>query len=152
MWCSWLPALTRALVLSNGPVLEVGIGHFSTPFIHEYCKYSVRELISLEDDIGWGESLRKWFETDTHRFRISGYSESIPKEAEKTWGVVFIDNSPGGKARSDPFRLLANKAKYVVVHDYHRENEEAIAPIIKELGMKHKVYNDYQPPTLLAWW
>ena len=139
-WTSWLPAVGFALARSTGPVLEIGIGHFSTPFLHEYCKGANRVLQSIESNDEWRFSFFEKYENENHIFDPLIQLDKV--------GVTFIDNSPGGKARSDPFRLWLPRSEFVVVHDYHRENEEAIKPFLE--GVNYRVFNDYQPPTLLA--
>jgi hypothetical protein len=67
---------------------------------------------------------------------------------DSPFGLVFIDNSPGGAARADPFKAFLPQSEFIVVHDYHRENEEAIKPLLK--GVNYRVFSDYNPPTLLA--
>lgn len=149
-WTSWLPALGQALASSVGPVLEIGIGHFSTPFLHEYCQYSDRDLWSVEDNLNWAEELKNDYQSKHHSFCVGSYDDILPTlaKAVRLWGVVFIDNSPGGEARAKPFRLFLPQSKFVVVHDYHRENEEAIKPLLD--NTEWKVFSDYEPPTLLA--
>ena len=147
-WSSWLPALGYALAKSTGSVLELGVGHFSTPFLHEYCMAANRGLMSVESDQTWGDAFRIRYKRSLHSFYVGNYDAILKEFATQDWGVVFIDNSPGGKARSIPFDLLKGKAQYLVVHDYHRENEEAIAPLLT--GMDHRIFKDYDPPTLLA--
>ncbi len=150
-WTSWLPALGYALAKSTGPVLEIGVGHFSTPFLHEYCEAARRNLISYETNHEWGRSFYGMF-SKNHTI-VSPDSYDVVGELDinlYSGSVALIDNSPGGSGRSVPFRLLLPICAYVVVHDYHRENEEAIAPILKETGASFRVFNDYQPPTLLA--
>lgn len=152
-WTSWLPALGYALGASKGPVIELGIGHFSTPFLHEFCKASGRDLYSVESDHAWRNAFDEIYGCDFHRFGypISGKMDGkIPIEfgPAKRFGVVFIDNSPGGQARATPFRDALPVSEYVVVHDYHRENEDSIKPYLD--GINYKVFNLYDPPTLLA--
>lgn len=141
-WTSWLPALGFALGRSTGPVLEVGIGHFSTPFLHEYCTADGRLLVSVEAHEGWRVSFHKEYASPSHEFHYS-----VPTDI-KPWGVAFIDSSPGGAARAELFFRLAPISSYVVVHDYHRENKEAIEPLLN--GMNFRVFDAYEPPTLLA--
>jgi hypothetical protein len=139
-WSSWLPAVGFALARSTGPVLEIGIGHFSTPFLHEYCKGANRALFSIESDDGWRNEFKARYATPLHSFGPLIFGDHL--------GVVFIDNSPGGEARANPFRMWLNHADFIVVHDYHRENEEAIKPLLE--GVNYRIFSDYNPPTLLA--
>jgi len=150
-WSSWLPALGCALGNSHGPVLEIGIGHFSTPFLHEYCKGAGRELWSVESDITWRRHFEDRYLSDWHRF-FYPIDHCVPKEMlnDTHFGVTFIDNSPGGEARLKPFKAALLNSDYIVVHDYWRENFDAIQPIVDAESMNFKVYSDYEPPTLLA--
>lgn len=147
-WSSWLPALGYALGASTGPVLEIGVGHFSTPFLHEYCKAAGRELWSVEADPVWRKEFDDRYGGDFHRFGYPMKGISSEMFTDKNFGVVFIDNSPGGQARLEPFIGYRNKATFLVVHDYWRDNEEAIGPFLK--GMNYEIYRDYEPPTLIA--
>jgi hypothetical protein len=141
-WTSWLPAMGYALGASTGPILEIGCGHFSTPFLHEYCRGADRLLWSIESNGDWRARFSQRYQAPFHSF------DHLAPNFPVDWGVVFIDNSPGGEARAAPFREHLNFADYVVVHDYHRENEQAIAPLLT--GVNHRIYKDYEPPTLLA--
>jgi len=148
-WSSFMPALGYALGASVGPVVELGMGHFSSPFLHEYCKATNRELVSVEENAIWGDLFRS-LGVGSHRVEISRYSEVLGRlRAFQRLGVVFIDSSPGGEARAELFSLAMPISEFVVVHDYHRENEEAIRPHLSK-AMSHRVYADYDPPTLLA--
>lgn len=147
-----MPALGYALGASTGPVLEVGIGNFSAPFLHEFCKASRRSICSLEENGQWHSAFRY---VDQHGGRVikaRNYLLDIKELTEVTdglrFGVSFVDSSPGGKCRADLFKFLIECSEYVVVHDYHRENEEAIKPLLE--GVNFRVFNDYNPPTLLA--
>lgn len=151
MWCSFLPALTRALVSSHGPVIEIGIGHFSTPVLHEYCEASRRKLISVESDPVWAKALKDVYESPFHEFVIGEYCHVLPELAKGTYGVVFIDNSPGGSGRSIPFTQFYHQTEFIVVHDYHLENSQQIDPILWAYKAKKIVYSTYNPPTLLAY-
>ena len=152
MWGSHLPALLTAIGSSNGPVLELGVGYFSTPALHAICGALKRRLMSVEQNAEWCERF-KYLENPIHRianhtneefFKLMGNYEHLCK-----WGVAFIDHSPGGASRAEAFRILAPISSYVVVHDYHLENEEHIAPLLT--GFKTvRVFNTQQPPTLVA--
>ena len=149
-WGSHLPPLFACLAASSGPVLEVGVGHFSTPILHAYCMAAYRNLFSVEDHAEWYSEFRTKYQRSGHEFITGDYSVVVPEMAKLKWGVAFIDNSPGGKRRADDFTSLISSADFVVVHDYHGENEEAIQPLITVGHILWKVFGDYSPPTLVA--
>lgn len=148
-WGSFLPALVAAVADSEGDVLEIGIGHFSTPILHSLCMALGRKLVSVEDNAEWVSPLVRYRNTG-HLLYLGDYDIILPKMASSKWGVVLIDNSPGGWRRLKDFEMFIDKAEIVLVHDYHRENEEAIKPMLTARNIKHLVVNDYQPPTLVA--
>lgn len=111
-------------------------------------------MFSVEKDNDWFNAFSHGFygvsvfrEADPRAFHSFASDFSFVRRTPR-FGVVFIDNSPGGRARLDPFLAFIDHSDYLVVHDYHRENEEAISPYLE--GINHKIFNDYQPPTLLA--
>lgn len=53
-YCSHRPLLWEALRLTPGtPVLELGMGHGSTPYLARYCEQETRALYSAEADPAW---------------------------------------------------------------------------------------------------
>jgi len=147
-WGSHLPILLEAIGRTRGDVLEIGVGHFSTPHLHHLCAGMKRRLDSVEQAKDWHDEFAIKFKSNTHSFHHGEYMEVLPLLAKLPWSVVFIDHSPGGKARSDVFEMFIDQADFVIVHDYHLENEDAIKPLLT--NTPHMVFDLYQPPTLLA--
>ena len=142
-WGSHLPAIGACLAVTTGSILEFGCGHFSTPFLWQYSRASGRPFVSLEKDREWGERFNG-------TLIVQDYVETVRDSfASKRWSVVLIDNSPGGEARLELFILCLPISEFVVVHDYHMENSDAIDPYTVDLKMRH-VFNRYEPPTLVA--
>lgn len=139
-WGSHLPALLGCLADTVGPVLEIGIGHFSTPALHAFCVQADRRLVSVENN-------PEWMDKFVH---LAGPQHQFVKEISPTkgWALVFIDDSPGGKHRADRFKAFIDNSIFVVVHDYHLENSDSIGPLLK--GVRHHITKTYQPPTLIA--
>jgi hypothetical protein len=108
---SHLPLLWEALEATKGLVIEMGMGHGSTPFLSEYCEQRDRELISYENDRGWLEKFSQY----THRkhFVIDWNMVSI---ANNFASVVFIDHAPGERRKYD-ISAFSSKAEIIVAHD-----------------------------------
>lgn len=147
-WGSHLPSLLACLAATDGPVLEVGVGHFSTPALHAFCAASRRYLVSVDDNVEWVEEFRSRYMSDIHQFVSGDYDRIIPPLALDRWSVVLLDNSPGGPRRATDLSLLLPASDFVVVHDYHRENIEHIQPLIN--GSYFHISQSYQPPTLVV--
>lgn len=151
-WGSHMPALLAAIGSTTGDVLEIGVGHFSTPQLHYLCGAMGRRLVSIEQNKEWYEPFATKYSSENHTFYQGEYPNILPSMVKLpwwNWSVVFIDHSPGGKSRSDVFSLFIDISEYVVVHDYHLENEDAIKPLLDSKTI-HKTIAVYEPPTLIA--
>jgi len=114
-----LPMLIKALENSAGPVLEIGSGLFSTPFLHWLCHPTERSLITLEQYEHYAEFARK-FRTRWHEICITSPRERVDYDLDINgrYGVVFIDHSPKKpRTRGDDALLFKDSACYIVLHD-----------------------------------
>ena len=98
-WTSWLPALAHALGRSVGPVLEIGIGHFSTPFLHEYCKATDRNLVSVEADPQW---LAGFVGMETHGHQFLSDWRSLVGNKWGRYSSTTLREDPPARHRSSP--------------------------------------------------
>lgn len=147
-WGSHLPALLGCLGATGGRVIELGVGHFSTPALHAFCGAGRRDLVSVESNLDWFKRFGEKYQTAFHRFSFGEYEDVMVNANFTTWSVALIDNSPGGDRRRLDFARLFPISDFVIVHDFHNENEEAIRPLLN--GLKYWVCAEYQPPTLVA--
>jgi hypothetical protein len=108
---SHLSLLIRALTLSDGPVLELGMGMFSTPVLHWMC-FPRRRLLSFESDRRYFEKLRGFADPWFHEIYLAEDWDAIP--IEQPWDVVLVDHN-AGRRRVELPRVRA--AKFVVIHD-----------------------------------
>ena len=120
-WSSHLPMLVKALELTEGDVLEMGVGIFSTPLLHWMCMANKRKLYSYENDERWG-NLKTHFETDIHRINfVSNWDDA---DIDREWGMVFIDHAPAERRHID-VRRFAKLAKLIVIHDSEEKNDKS---------------------------
>lgn len=145
-WCSFMPALVACVAATKGPVLELGMGHFSTPVLHTLCGTLGRKLMSFEKNYEW-RGLFTNFKSEFHE--IYDMNSGMLSVGLLNLGVVFVDDSPGGENRAQHFYGFLPMSDYVIVHDYHRDNEESIGPGLKGVPYKH-ITKTYEPPTLVA--
>lgn len=149
-WQSHLPALLACIAVTQGPVLELGVGFFSTPHLHALCGALERELISVEEDSEW----RKPFlhhATPMHVFS-SVYDNwlNLVELGAAHFGVGFIDHSPGGANRAKAFKALIEMCDFVVMHDAQKEDEnfKAVEPMLE--GLNWHLCTGVFPHTLIA--
>lgn len=111
---SHIPILVKVLGLSDGPVLEMGMGPFSTPILHWLCLDKKRQLFSYENNPRWFEK-NKVFETNLHKVNFVEDWDKVDMD-NIHWSVVFIDHAPSDRRIVDIKRIV-NKADYVIMHD-----------------------------------
>ena len=108
-------ALLWCLRASTGPVLEIGMGVESTPFLHHYCGAHGRSLVSLETAEKYTAEFQE-YATPTHRLVLSESDEAFAVlRAHPHWGVVFIDGE--ADARGAQLSLATPSADFLVLHD-----------------------------------
>ncbi len=109
------PMLIKVLQMSEGPVLEMGSGMFSTPLLHWLCDETQRSLLTIEHYRHYFEFAKK-FETGWHEVRFVKPTDIFKPEGR--YGVVFIDHSPKKpRTRGDDALMFKDCADYVVLHD-----------------------------------
>lgn len=141
-YSSHLPVLIKALLITQGDVLELGTGIFSTPIIHWLCVPHKRYVYSLEYDPKYLAMVEN-FGCEYHKIEI--IQDWDKADIEKPWDVVLVDHSPGERRKVEIARL-ANLAKYIVAHDTEWRDErhyhyKEIYPLFKyRYDYYHKPY------------
>jgi hypothetical protein len=115
-YATHLPCLIKAMGRTNGDVLELGMGVFSTPYLHYQCMLDKRYLTSYDNIRPWYDffSTRYGYQDKYHQLVYVANYEDAP--IEKEWDVVLIDQSPE-ESRVETIKRLANRAKYIIIHD-----------------------------------
>jgi len=100
--------------MSDGPVMELGSGIFSTPLLHWLCAADKRKLVSYENNKEYYEFAKK-FQSANHRIRFIENWNDI--DTKTHWSVVLVDHTPPSKERGLEVMKLKDKADYIVIHD-----------------------------------
>ena len=108
-----IPMLVKTFELTDGDVLELGSGYFSTTLLRWLCQMAGRTLYSYE-------SSNFWYQKATARpvpfhkvIKVNSFDEA---DIEKHWGMVLVDHGPDERRWKD-IKRLANFAEYIVIHD-----------------------------------
>jgi hypothetical protein len=135
---SFLRALVRALELTDGPVLELGAGNWSTPFLHQYCQ-GYRDLVTVENHPDFRDRYSPLV-SETHHI-VAGFDPHEP------WSVVLVDNDWEERATA-----LDLDAEVFVVHDTdHLDQYPGLEAQIARFP-RRRDYTRTQPwTTLLSW-
>ena len=120
---SHIPVLVKMMKQINGPVLELGIGHSSTPILHWLCAEKGLPLLSLEDDKDWYDEFAS-FKTFNHRVEfVEDWNELHQfKVYDTRWSIALIDNNPVRK-RVRMAKRLRHHVDFLLLHDAEPEND-----------------------------
>lgn len=112
-----ISTLLVALKATTGPVIELGGGQSSTPFLHWVAKAGGRKLITYENDPTYYHYCRGFRSKDHRVVKVEDW-DAVPIDE---CGVVFVDLHP-----SNMRHVMANKfkdaAQIVVIHDTERDD------------------------------
>lgn len=110
-----LPCLINAMSKTTGDVLELGMGVFSTPYLHYQCILSNRKLVSYENFRNWIQFFIDYrYECLNHEINlVENYADA---KIDRSWDVVLVDMTPDPE-RVVAIKRLANFARYIIIHD-----------------------------------
>lgn len=114
--------LTVAALFTAGDILELGMGLFSTPLLHNICADQNRTLTSVDTNLDWLEKFIIYNSTNTHRIYHLGTYEINKFGLDKQWGLVLVDHIDAG-SRSLNVIKFSEIAQIVIVHDTEKSQE-----------------------------
>lgn len=101
-----LPMLLLALQQTNGDVVELGSGEYSTPLLRRYCQENNRGFYTYDNNEEWASKTSSVWIKDW----------AVHTEWKRKCGVMFIDLAPGDY-RWKAMIEAKDLADIVVVHD-----------------------------------
>lgn len=113
-WGTHMPVLIHLVNKTTGPILELGTGLYSTPFLHWACFDKKRELVSYDSEEKYF-NLSAQYGSDYHQVNFVIDWDHIPI-TNKKWDIAFIDNHPGEK-RKDLALKVKDCARFIILHD-----------------------------------
>ncbi len=117
-----LPCLIKALSKTTGDILELGMGVFSTPYLHYQCMLSNRHLVSYENFKEWMQFFLDYgYPNENHEINFVDAYENA--KIDREWDVALIDQTPDS-SRIVEIRRLANLVKYIIIHDSSDKDEK----------------------------
>lgn len=118
--------------ITDGPVLELGMGISSTPLLHMLCFDRDRLLVSYEHDQQYANMFRK-YRSEAHKFKLVKNWDEVDTKEHK-WSVVLVDHKPDERRVVEIQRFAW--VDYLVVHDSEPNNNhifgyDKIFPLFK---------------------
>lgn len=115
-----LPSLLRAILLSDGPIVEFGMGLSSSPFIA--LARGDREVFHYDNDPEWMDralitAYPNGRPRDTHVIPVRDWTQQTPFPC----GVLFVDQWPA-ETRGPSLIPWINYVKIFVCHDWEDPN------------------------------
>lgn len=108
--------------MTEGPVLELGLGICSTPLLHWLCIDQGRKLVSYENDQHWFDMHKKWVTPDHEIHFIEDWGV-IPYEDQR-WGLALVDQHPE-LSRKDSILALSDDCDIIIAHDTNEKYDFA---------------------------
>lgn len=125
------PALEATKHL-NLPILELGVGEGSTPFLRQYCRDEGLELESWDFDKRYAEAFH------AHHTNWIGFNWV------RRYGVALIDESPGEHRKES---LINVRAEIIVVHDSEpsgwNSSDYKVRPIFTRFKYVYDLKSEY---------
>jgi len=142
---SHLPVLMKLVKITSGPILELGCGMYSTPYLHWVCYPTKRKLVTCESKNEWIGYARQ-FETDFHTIIYVPDWDNLDLSGE--WSVAFVDHAPDERRIEEIKRLI--HADYVIAHDADNKRDYKYGyRKIKGLFKYRTTYADARPNTAI---
>ena len=111
--------LIAAVMRTAGPILELGVGWYSTPLLHEVGRATGRKVVTIDNNMDWLAQFQG-LACDTHDVRLIGWwGDLMPMLKDYgRFGVVFVDQGQPADREYTVRDLLANdRADVFVMHD-----------------------------------
>ena len=114
--------LAVATLLTTGDILELGMGTFSTPLLHNIGADLNRQVVSIDTDLNWLNKFIFYNNTSTHTIYNMAGNEMNQFGLDKNWGLVLVDHIDQN-ARSLNVLNFSKLSQIVVVHDTEKSSE-----------------------------
>lgn len=125
---TYAPVFAALIAKTTGPILELGAGDNSTPFLHLISR-SGRQVVTAETDSAWLKKFEN-YRSPNHAFHLIVKDPSKKGEYYQwqagwdawdqierfNWSVALVDQAPG-ECRVSTIRRLKGRCTFIVAHD-----------------------------------
>ncbi len=128
-WGTHIPMLLKAVQKTEGPVLEIGAGFYSTPLLHWLCAEYRRTLVTYEGNMEFYNQIKN-FRSRTHSTHFVEDWDATDFD-KKHWSVALIDHET--ERRNLDIIRLKDCVDFIVIHDTNKDlyNYEKVWPHFK---------------------
>jgi hypothetical protein len=111
-----IPMLIRIFDVTEGDILELGSGYFSTTVLRWLCEMSGRTLYSVESTRAWYEKALRDPVVFHKVIKCNQHFSDVEEIFQRKWSMVLVDHFPDTR-RYREIERLATKAEYLIIHD-----------------------------------
>lgn len=140
-WSNHRRLLWMALRSALGPILELGAGEGSTPYLRQFCDEHLRSFQSYDSNKEWAKKMQVNYN--------NGDWESLSCWHNPLWGVVLLDLAPGEYRR---VALMKLTAQIIIIHDSEPPRWNASDYKVRPLFKNFKYVIDDKPKEKGAPW
>jgi len=118
-YSSHQPVLIHMLnTITEGDVLEFGMGHHSTPIMHIICTMQDRSLLSIDTDKIWFRKFTRYIYGKHTAMHINKnvLLEPYHEFYKGKYSIIFVDGAPA-EIRQPFIDEVQNITDYLIVHD-----------------------------------
>lgn len=137
-WGSHATTILAAVIVTQGPIYELGMGLHSTPMLHNIAVLQNRFVLSCETNKAWLGKFIHFNDSAVHKlYHVningpSGVNEWDKYGNDRDWGVVFVDHGQSLRRRVDIGRFM-DKTDIIIVHD-NQDKGYYYAPALAKLN------------------
>lgn len=142
-----IPVLLACLQYTDGPILELGAGLYSTPLVNAFASQE-RYARTIEANGRWyGRVIAPLLSVSSkhHELIHSDYEQA--RLLDHHWSVVLIDHAPARRRRVDMERVRTN-ADLVIAHDTE-EPAYRYEPVFAKFAFRYD-FRRYLPHTTVV--
>lgn len=145
-YATHLEALAQAVCMTQGGILELGCGHYSTPMLAGIARAQNRRLLVQAANADWAGRFR-----DLAEVQLADWPRWSPPRGP--WGVVLLDSEEPARKRGHRLPQMradvATRGAWIVVHDAEVMMEQPEWPDWKK-GYDVTIFRKYIPMTALC--
>jgi hypothetical protein len=108
-----IPLLSSVIAGSPGPILELGMGYYSTHLLNLFSKIHRVKVVSVETNADWYSKFQH-LGHEFHELRLVNSYDELDLETTR-WDVTFIDHEPD--RRIVEVKRLVSNSSLLVLHD-----------------------------------
>lgn len=149
-----LTPLIAVVLATFGNVIELGMGDYSTPVLHEIIKFQntllnrhKRKLISYESNKEWLNNFVDLM-TDYHQIKLVENWDSVKITENTSCSVLFVDHAPANR-RIIEIERFKDFCDIIVVHDTEKTRFYGYEPLLSKFNSRLD-YKRYAKRTTLV--